>query len=652
MKVALLAVAKNEEHYINEWIEHYVNIGIDHIYIADNNDVEDRLISHIDSKYDSSIITIENWTGVVDIQHKFYTQKCLELKNEYNWFCVFDIDEFLDVENIKEYIETHADADVINIKWKMMYNNDIEEHLKVPDYSKSLKERFPDLCIMRNATKAIFKNSDNISRVSLHFPVYKETPVEITVYDTVLLHYMIKSFAEYIDKILRGRASCRIKKYYYINESPNRIIASFFRYWPDRFTDEIKKCAREQFDNAAKKKFAIYRNEQIRDFEYRNVQLKDNEFFNIVFYNSNVWDKFEETLRIFVHSNQIIIRTKYNEDIILKDTSLIDIIYSNKVLYINDEKIDLSNYDSGICNYDYMYIINNRQLRKPITTAIIVCAKMEELYIKEWLDWHLNEVGFDHIFICDNNDSDYEFPLIDVIKDYIDAGKVTLYNYNNIHPIQSHCYDDVYKKYKDDYDWFAIIDVDEFIHVPKYNNNLKMLLDDMPDRVETVFLNWRMYGDNELIEYDGRPVQERFPEPFYKSFKNGMHDINKPIIQGHKNYTVHHLHCGFDEKCRQRYDVLGNRIAINTRNNFFVRKAEKNELDKYVNDIVDTCYLKHFATKTIDEWVKYKMLRGYALKLKDDAPYPYRMSMFWKCNNRSQAKCDFIKNKYNIDDMS
>lgn len=41
------------------------------------------------------------------------------------------------------------------------------------------------------------------------------------------------------------------------------------------------------------------------------------------------------------------------------------------------------------------------------TIAVIACAKQEELYICEWIEWNIN-IGVDHIFICDNNDSNYK----------------------------------------------------------------------------------------------------------------------------------------------------------------------------------------------------------------------------------------------------
>lgn len=45
--------------------------------------------------------------------------------------------------------------------------------------------------------------------------------------------------------------------------------------------------------------------------------------------------------------------------------------------------------------------------------AIVSIAKNENLYIKDWIDYHL-KLGFDDIYIYDNNDIDSE-KISDVI---------------------------------------------------------------------------------------------------------------------------------------------------------------------------------------------------------------------------------------------
>ena len=47
--------------------------------------------------------------------------------------------------------------------------------------------------------------------------------------------------------------------------------------------------------------------------------------------------------------------------------------------------------------------------------SLCAIAKCENLYIKEWVDYHL-KLDFDHIYIYDNNEVDGE-RISDVIKD-------------------------------------------------------------------------------------------------------------------------------------------------------------------------------------------------------------------------------------------
>jgi len=65
MKVALCAIAKLENHYIREWIEWYKNLGVDHIFLYDNNDINgerfnDVIQDHIDSKF----VEIVDYRGI------------------------------------------------------------------------------------------------------------------------------------------------------------------------------------------------------------------------------------------------------------------------------------------------------------------------------------------------------------------------------------------------------------------------------------------------------------------------------------------------------------------------------------------------------------------------------------------------------------
>lgn len=307
--------------------------------------------------------------------------------------------------------------------------------------------------------------------------------------------------------------------------------------------------------------------------------------------------------------------------------------------------------------------------------AIIACCKMEELYIIEWLDWHLDICGFNHIFLCDNNDYNYKYELKHIVKKYIDEGKVTIYDYNDVHPIQPYCYDEVYRKHGNEYDWFSIIDIDEFYCLPKYNNNIHEYLSIIHDDMYHIYIPWQIYGDNELIEYDNKYIQERFKNPVHlvadkygEVIVNGYYYRYKPLFRGKQYFNdetiyIKDQHRGIYDikdinknirydsnfnKIGDRYGHLLTGINYNIKNAIISYNKSGENIPQNVIDIFNSCHLKHYITKTIDEWVKYKIYRGDTLLKNDDNRYPYTIDKFFHYNNITNEKINFIKEKYNI----
>ena len=46
-KVAIVAIARLENDYINEWIGHHLGIGVNHIYVYDNSSSEEEKLHNI-----------------------------------------------------------------------------------------------------------------------------------------------------------------------------------------------------------------------------------------------------------------------------------------------------------------------------------------------------------------------------------------------------------------------------------------------------------------------------------------------------------------------------------------------------------------------------------------------------------------------------
>lgn len=151
--------------------------------------------------------------------------------------------------------------------------------------------------------------------------------------------------------------------------------------------------------------------------------------------------------------------------------------------------------------------------------VIVAIAKNEERYITDWSLYHFN-LGFDRIYVIDNNDLDSDGQL-KVITGLQKKGY-------NIFPMdargrekleqlgfQTGAYLRTYryiKKNHEDVEWVAFIDIDEYFDFDGLS--VKEFLGQAKFRdADSIHVNWKLYGDNDQLYYEPRPVIERFTKP-------------------------------------------------------------------------------------------------------------------------------------------
>lgn len=234
MKVYVCALAKNEHLYINEWVKHYFSLGVDKIFIFDNDDKGTKYIGDcIDKEYLPNI-RIFNARGIhrKGMQHDFYTNFYKYQKDNFDWCLYCDIDEFLvGVDNIKTFLSQKRfnGYDQVRIKWRLFG----DDNKITRDMSKGVMESFKkeiqislstDLskpCGMKNQGKTIVRGHlQNVIFNSVHFATNNRfniilssalpsgkrclSGVEIIEdysNETIFLnHYMTKSLSEFINQ--------------------------------------------------------------------------------------------------------------------------------------------------------------------------------------------------------------------------------------------------------------------------------------------------------------------------------------------------------------------------------------------------------------------------------------------------------------------
>lgn len=269
---------------------------------------------------------------------------------------------------------------------------------------------------------------------------------------------------------------------------------------------------------------------------------------------------------------------------------------------------------------------------KPVKVALCCIAKCENDYIREFVE-HYKSIGFDNITIFDNNDPDGE-SFLDVIPDHIESGFCRIIDYRGRKLCQLDAYRDFYESCGNEYDWIAYFDCDEFL-VLKHHSDIQSFLEDKRySRFQEIHVNWLSFGDCEQLDNDGRPLFERFDkpiypfqelvgEPYYRN--NHIKSIVRSGLYDVRFFHVHNVFIPFYKCC----DVRGN---------------ECESQSYWAPYDYETAWLNHYSTKTIGEWVRIKMKRGYPDQSYEDAQKNLGLDKFYDQNKRSIQKDEYAEN--------
>ena len=248
LNILLCTIAKEENKYIQEFVNHYKNMKFKQIIIYDNNDIKGENIKDIlKSEIKNNFVKIVNYRGIERPQKKVFDDCYNRFNQKYDWIAFYDIDEYLHIINftdINEFLslQRFKKCQSILINWKNYGDNDklyyepkqLHERFTKPFYFNEKHKKYKYLY---SAAKTIVRGGLNIKWEFL--PHYLNntincradgnilsdyfTPPEYS--DAYLIHYATKSTEEFAEKCNRGNANSimdekfikeRIFVYYFI----------------------------------------------------------------------------------------------------------------------------------------------------------------------------------------------------------------------------------------------------------------------------------------------------------------------------------------------------------------------------------------------------------------------------------------------------
>lgn len=216
--------------------------------------------------------------------------------------------------------------------------------------------------------------------------------------------------------------------------------------------------------------------------------------------------------------------------------------------------------------------------------VICVIAKNENCYIKDFCDYHLS-LGFDHIYVFDNND------IPEIHKVIQNTDKITVQPFKSIDEFtQKNLYNKFIRTY--DYDWCAFIDVDEFITLNKHKD-IHNFINSFDDSVGGIKLFEQVYGDDNLIY----PIDINVP----------VYDRIKTISTKYQKYLCKTI----VRKINKSYAINAHCFNVKGFNTVFCNGILEPNFTKMAytsNEILDSvAYIRHYRTKTCSEFCEQKL---------------------------------------------
>lgn len=162
------------------------------------------------------------------------------------------------------------------------------------------------------------------------------------------------------------------------------------------------------------------------------------------------------------------------------------------------------------------------QKKKRCKYVVSVCGlfKDEGEFLKEWIDYHLI-IGVDHFYLYNNNSTD---DYLNVLTPYIQKGIVDLVDWPHKFP-QMAVYKDCLERHREDTEWIAYIDIDEFV-CPIYEDNIKKWLKPY-EKYPSVLIYWKVFGTSGALEHDNdKLVIEQYTNAYDRLMNMGKYFLN------------------------------------------------------------------------------------------------------------------------------
>ena len=167
-----------------------------------------------------------------------------------------------------------------------------------------------------------------------------------------------------------------------------------------------------------------------------------------------------------------------------------------------------------------MLVEEEKDIVYPYFLSMITIVRDENDYLEEWIRYHIEEMGFDHFYIYDNESQvSVETYLKSVNFKYLD--KITIVEWETSEKSQEDSHNHFLETFRDETKWFMEMDPDEYIVL---KNDGKTLVEFLNDHSEysTIKCLWKHFNANGHVTKSNEPDMIRFTQDTtWDDYKHG-----------------------------------------------------------------------------------------------------------------------------------
>lgn len=251
----------NEQRYIDDWLEYNFNIGVDKIILYEDYVSNPHNLSKYGEKvkllrlpncfneYERFLMRKHIYRQYIAYQHfnRVY-------RNECDWFFFVDVDEYIEVDNIKQFIEEYQQYDQICVGYKM-YGWDGHIYDPYPGQSYSTRKTYKQVVELKKCINALAVPLKSIVKSKSMVPYLWTKCVCIPHYFTnnnvvkienKLAHYWTRSLEEYIWRVnkaglmMKANWNRTYDNFFVLNNINIADYEKYIKEFTNNYSDKIK----------------------------------------------------------------------------------------------------------------------------------------------------------------------------------------------------------------------------------------------------------------------------------------------------------------------------------------------------------------------------------------------------------------------------